>query len=213
MGRLVVGIAVVGAAVCAWYAAVAATAVPPAATVRCTGALNIRMSFDPAKRLTVADYTRPADGTAPQPTGRTFLSMAYNQRSLNPACRAEAPGRRPDRRLMFGPYPRSNAGRIFCLASPGFGFQMRLSQIRNKKRAVVGTRLLIIQGSANRTNIIFEARLQRNSGGVWFDSDTCQRRTSSCPPYAPPGAGCAAKAEIAAAPSSRARRTARARTT
>jgi hypothetical protein len=75
---------------------------------------------------------------------------------------------------MLGPYPRSNAGRIYCLTSAK-GFRVQFSQIRNKKRAVVGARLLLMQGGAN---VVFGARLTRTTGNVWFDSAACQRKTA-----------------------------------
>jgi hypothetical protein len=166
-----------GAAVCASHAAAAPTAVPPATTVRCTGALQIQATFDPARRLRIAEVTRPADGTAPQPTGRLLLSLTHNQRSINSGCHRDAVVKRPHPAgfgYMLGPYPRSNAGRIYCLTSASVGFRMQFSQIRNKKRAVVGSRLLLMQGGSN---VVFEARLTRTSGNVWFDSAACQRRT------------------------------------
>jgi hypothetical protein len=52
---------------------------------------------------------------------------------------------------------------------------VQFSQIRNKKRAVVGARLLLMQGGAN---VVFEARLTRTTGNVWFDSAACQRKTA-----------------------------------
>ena len=211
MRRLLLACAA-GASVCAWCAATSPSAVPPAATVRCTGALQVQASFDPARRLRLADFTRPANGTTPQPTGRILLSMAHDERTINSGCRPDAVVKRPHEGLGYrlGPYPRSNAGRIYCLTSASIGFRMQFSQIRNKKRAVVGSRVLVVEGVAN---VVFEARLTRTSGNVWFDSATCERRTSNCPPYAPPGAGCAAKVGTAAAKGSMRRRTATAATT
>jgi hypothetical protein len=57
---------------------------------------------------------------------------------------------------------------------------MQLAPIRNKRRVVVGTRMLIIQGSVGHKRAVAEARLTRTGGGIWFAPDgACLRVTGA----------------------------------
>jgi hypothetical protein len=147
--------------------------------VRCKGSVSVAAVVRPGGRvLQVLDYTNPADGTKPQPTGRVWLSMTYRTQTLNRACRSDPVLKRPRTTGFYGPYPPSNAGKIWCLVAPDFGFSIQLAPIRNKKHAVIGTRMLVIQGIVGHKRVVAEARLTRTGGGVWFaPNGACLRST------------------------------------
>jgi hypothetical protein len=175
------------------HAAAAPEAVPRPTALKCTGTAAVQASFDAARPLRLADYTRPADGTDPRPTGRVWLSMSATQRTINPACRREAPPKPRRSQVLLGPYPRSDAGRFYCNVQPANGFFMQFAPIRNKKRAVIGTRLVVIDGW--RRNVVLEARITRATASIWFNGyhNTCVRHAGNCP-FTPSGTGCAARA-------------------
>jgi hypothetical protein len=172
--------------------AAAAPAVTTTSAIRCKGATAVVALVRPGGRvLEVLDYTRPADGTQPQPTGRVWLSMTYRTQTINRLCQRDPVLKRPRTSGFIGPYPPSNSGQVSCLTAPDFGFSMQLAPIRNKKRAVIGTRMLLMEGKVGHQTVVVDARLTRGGGGVWFDSGMCERTTGKCRPFRPPGAGCA----------------------
>jgi hypothetical protein len=147
--------------------------------VRCKGSVSVAAVVRPGGRvLQVLEYTKPADGTKPQPTGRVWLSMTYRTQTLNRLCQPDPVLKRPQTAGFYGPYPPSNAGTIWCLVGPESGFSIQLAPIRNKKRAVVGTRMLVIQGIVGHKRAVAEARLTRTGGGLWFaPNGACLRST------------------------------------
>lgn len=160
-------------------AATAADAVTTTTAVRCKGSVAVVALFRPGGRvLEILEYTRPADGTKPQPTGRVWLSMTYRTRTINRVCQRDPLLTRPKTSGFFGPYPPSNSGRMYCLTDPKTGFSIQLAPIRNKKRAVIGTRMLLTTGIVGHKRAVVDARLTRTGGGIWFDNfGACQRVT------------------------------------
>jgi hypothetical protein len=158
--------------------AAAAPAITKTTAVRCKGSVSVVVLVRPGGRLLeVLDYTNPFDGTMPKPTGRTWLSMTYRTQTVNRLCQRAPALKRPRTPGFFGPYPRSNSGNFWCLVSPDHGFGIQLVPIRNKKRAVIGTRMLLTQGPGH---VIVDARLTRNSGGISYASGgECLRTTGS----------------------------------
>jgi len=161
--------------------AAAAPALTTTTELRCRGSAAVVALVRPGGRvLQVLEYTRPADGTKPQPTGRVWLSMTYRTQSINRLCQRDPVLKRPRTAGFYGPYPPSNSGKIWCLTAPDSGFSIQLAPIRNRKRAVVGTRMLIIQGIVGHKNAVAEARLTRTGGGIWFaPNGACLRMTGS----------------------------------
>jgi hypothetical protein len=185
--------------------AAAAPVLTTTTAVRCRGSLSVVVVFRPGGRvLDVLEYTDPADGTQPKPTGRNWLSMTYQTQTINKVCQKDPVLKRPRTPGFFGPYPRSNAGNIWCLVSPDHGFGIQLAPIRNKKRAVIGTRMLLSQG---HNHVVVDARLTRTGGGISFASNgECLRTTGKCIKFKPTAGDCGAIVGIAAAARRRRRR-------
>jgi hypothetical protein len=147
--------------------------------------------------LEVLEYTNPADGTQPKPTGRLWLSMTYRTQTINRLCQKEPVLKRPRTPGFFGPYPRSNSGNFWCLVGPEFGIGVQLAPIRNKKRAIIGTRMLLSQG---HNHVVVDARLTRTGGGISYASNgECLRTTGKCIKFKPTTGDCGAVVGIAAA--------------
>jgi hypothetical protein len=185
--------------------AAAAPALTTTIAVRCKGSSSVVALIRPGgKVLEVLEYTNPFDGTQPKPTGRTWLSMTYRTQTINRLCAKEPVLKRPRTPGFFGPYPRSNGGNIWCLVSPDHGFGIQLAPIRNKKRAVIGTRMLLSQG---HNHVVVDARLTRTGGGISYASDgECLRTTGKCIKFKPLGGDCGAIVGIGAAALRRRRR-------
>jgi hypothetical protein len=185
------GISVLVAAVVAALApdAAAAPVIATTTTVRCNGAVSVVVLVRPGGRvLDVLDYTNPADGTQPKPSGRAWLSMTYRTQTINRTCQRGAALKRPRTAGFFGPYPRSNSGNLWCLVSPDHGFWIQLAPIRGKKRAIIGTRMLLSQA---RDHVIVDARLTRTGGGVSYASNgECLRTTGKCIKFTPTTGRC-----------------------
>jgi hypothetical protein len=181
--------------------AAAAPAVTTTNAVRCKGSLSVVVVVRPGGRvLDVLEYTDPADGTQPKPTGRVWLSMTYRTQTINRLCQKDPVLKRPRTPGFFGPYPRSNSGNIWCLVAPESGFGIQLAPIRNKKRAIIGTRMLLSQGEVGHKRVVVDARLTRTGGGISYASNgACLRTTGKCIKFKPSGADCGAIVGIAAA--------------
>jgi hypothetical protein len=186
----------------------AAPVITTTTAVRCKGSVSVVVLIRPGGRvLEVLDYTNPADGTQPKPTGRTWLSMTYRTQTINRLCQKDPVLKRPRTPGFFGPYPRSNAGNFWCLVDPESGFGIQLAPIRNKKRAVIGTRLLLSQGIVGHKMVVVDARLTRTGGGISYASNgACLRTTGKCIKFKPTTGDCGAIVGIAAAALRRRRR-------
>jgi hypothetical protein len=178
--------------------AAAAPVITTTTAVRCKGSAAVVVLIRPGGRvLEVLEYTNPADGTQPKPTGRVWFSMTYRTQTVNRLCQKDAVLKRPRTPGFFGPYPRSNSGNLWCLVVPQAGFGIQLAPIRNKKRAVIGTRMLLSQG---HNHVVVDARLTRNGGGISYSSNgECLRTTGKCIKLVPTTGDCGAIAGIAAA--------------
>jgi hypothetical protein len=181
--------------------AAAAPALTTTTAVRCKGALSVVVVVRPGGQvLDVLDYTNPADGTQPKRTGRVWLSMTYRTQTINRLCQKDPVLKRPRTPGFYGPYPRSSSGNIWCLVDPEGGFGIQLAPIRKKKRAVIGTRMLLSQGEIGHKRVVVDARLTRTGGGISFASNgACLRTTGTCIKFKPSGADCGAIVGIAGA--------------
>jgi hypothetical protein len=188
--------------------AAAAPGLTTTTALRCKGSSAVVVLVRPGGRvLEVLEYTNPFDGTQPKPTGRVWLSMTYRTQTVNRLCRRDPVLKRPRTAGFYGPYPRSSSGNIWCLTAPDFGFSMQLAPIRNTKRAVVGTRMLLSQGEVGHKRVVVDARLTRTGGGISFASNgACLRTTGKCIKFKPSGGDCGAIVGIAAALRRRRRR-------
>jgi hypothetical protein len=185
--------------------AAAAPGLTTTGAVRCKGSSAVVVLVRPGGRvLEVLEYTNPFDGTQPKPTGRVWLSMTYRTQTINRLCQKEPVLKRPRTPGFFGPYPRSNSGNFWCLVAPEFGIGIQLAPVRNKKRAIIGTRMLLSQG---RNHVVVDARLTRNGGGISYASNgECLRTTGKCIKVVPTTGNCGAILGIAAAGLRRRRR-------
>jgi hypothetical protein len=172
--------------------AAAAPLITATTAVRCKGSVSVVVLVRPGGRvLEVLDYTSPADGTQPKPTGRTWLSMTYRTQTVSRLCQKDPVLKRPRTPGIFGPYPRSNSGNIWCLVAPEEGFGIQLAPIRNKKRAVIGTRMLLSQGEVGHKHVVVDARLTRTGGGISYASGgQCLRTTGKCIKFKPTAGDC-----------------------
>lgn len=180
--------------------AAAAPAVTTTSAVRCKGSLSVVVLIRPGARvLEVLEYTDPNDGTQPKPTGRTWLSMTWRTQSINRLCQKDPVLKRPRTPGFFGPYPASSSGNFWCLVGPEGGFAVQLVPIRNKKRAVIGTRMLLSQGIPGHKRVVVDGRLTRTGGGISYASNgACIRTTGKCIKFVPTTGGCGAIVGIGA---------------
>jgi hypothetical protein len=181
--------------------ATAAPAMSSTTAARCKGAVSVVVLVRPGGRvLQVLDYTNPADGTQPKPTGRVWLSMTYRTQTINRLCQKDPVLKRPRTPGFFGPFPPSNAGNFWCLVGPEGGFGIQLAPIRNKRRAVIGTRMLLSQGELGHRRVVVDAALTRTGGGISYASNgACLRTTGKCIKFVPTTGSCGAIVGIAAA--------------
>jgi hypothetical protein len=186
--RFVAGTILLAGAVGVSNVAARSVAVPPVIAVNCSvDAASLIM--DPPGKLRVIEYKYDPDNhLLPRSTGKVIAAADATSRALNPAaaCKRIKAVKKPERGFA-GPWPRTEPSRIECVApSKERGLDFQLRPVLNKRKQVIGHRIIVIQQAAVYPNggsdykfvkvAVADGWVTRTSGGVTFDPTLCGRK-------------------------------------
>jgi hypothetical protein len=163
------------------------TAIPAAIAVNCSvEAANLVM--DPPGKLRIIEYKYgPDNHLLPRSTGKVIAAADPMSRTLNPAaaCKRIKAVKKPERGFA-GPWPRAIQSRIECVApSKERGLDFQLRPVLNKRKQVIGNRIVVIQQAAVYPKVgagykflkvaVADGWLTRTGGGIKFAPTLCGR--------------------------------------
>jgi hypothetical protein len=185
--RFVAGTILLAGAVGVSTVAARSAAVPPVIAVNCSvDAANLVM--DPPGKLRVIEYKYDVDThLLPRSTGKVIAAADATSRILNAAanCKQIKAVAKLERGFA-GPWPRTVQSRIECVApSKERGLDFQLRPALNKKKRVIGNRIVVLQQTALNptpgvapklvTVAVADGWLTRTGGGIKYDPTMCGR--------------------------------------